>query len=151
MGGHVSARRRALARARARAILAVLLATALGLGLGRPVAWTLAVIGDIETVPSTLSTETLDPPTSLTATVVLLVRVDLSWTATVDARATGYQVLRSTTSGSGYAQIATITSPATTTYQDIPVVPGTYYYVLRTYFGASWTSVNSNQVSGTTL
>jgi hypothetical protein len=138
-------------RGRARALVAAVLATALAVGVGRPVAWTLAVITDSETVASTFSTETLDPPTGLSASVVLLVRVNLSWTATVDTRATGYQVLRSTTSGGPYSQIATVTPRTTTTYQDIPIVPGTYYYVLRTYFGASWTSVNSNQVSGTTL
>ena len=140
-----------MARRRGRAVVAVLVAGALGLGIGRPVAMTLAVIGDTETVDATFSTETLDPPTGLSATVTLLVRVNLSWTATVDARATGYQLLRSTTNGGPYTEIATVTPRTTTTYQDIPILPGTYYYVVRTYFGASWTSVNSNQVSGTTL
>ena len=140
-----------MARRRGRAVMAVLLAGALGLGLGRPVTHALAVIGDIETVASTFSTETLDPPTGLGATVTLLVRVNLSWTATVDVRADGYEVLRSTTSGGPYTQIATVTPRTTTTYQDIPILPGTYYYVVRTYFGTSWTSVNSNQVSATTL
>jgi hypothetical protein len=136
--------------ARARAILAIVLASALGLGLGRPVAWTLAVIGDIETVPSTFSTETLDPPTSLTATAQIPLIVNLSWTATVDTRATGYEVFRGTVNGGPYTQIGTVTSRTTTTYQDLPIVPGTYYYVLKTYFG-SWTSVNSNQASATAL
>ena len=140
----------ARARVRARAILAVLLASAIGLGLGRPVAWTLAVIGDIETVDSTFTTETLDPPTSLTATAVLFLTVNLSWVATVDTRATGYQVFRGTVNGGPYTQIGTVTSRTTTTYQDLPLVPGTYYYVLKTYFG-SWTSVNSNQASATAL
>ena len=133
-------------RARARAILAVVLASTLGLGLGRPIAWTLAVIGDIETVPSTFSTETLDPPTSLTCAAQIPLIVNLSWTATDDARATGYQVFRGTANGGPYSQIATVTSRTTTTYQDLPLVPATYYYVLKTYFG-SWTSVNSNQAS----
>jgi hypothetical protein len=93
-----------------------------------------------------MSTETLDPPTSLNATATPGLVVDLTWTATVDLRATGYHVLRGTADGGPYTQIATIASRTTTSYQDLPLVPGTYYYVVRTSF-ASWTSVNSNQRS----
>lgn len=115
-------------------------------GIGRPVATTLALLGDAETVAATFSTETLDPPTNLNGSATLGLIVNLTWTATVDTRATGYQVWRGTVSGGPYTQVGTVTSRTTTTYQDLPVVPGTYYYVLRTYFG-SWTSVNSNQKS----
>jgi hypothetical protein len=111
-----------------------------------PVQPALAVMTDNETVASTFSTETLDPPTSLTATAALLLRVNLSWTATVDVRATGYQVYRGTTNGGPYSLITTISPRTTTTYQDTVPLPGLYYYVLKTYFG-SWTSVNSNQAS----
>jgi hypothetical protein len=115
-------------------------------GLGQPVRHVLARMTDAETVASTLATETLDPPTSLNATASLGLVVNLTWTATVDTRATGYQVLRGTTNGGPYTQVATVTPRTTTAYVDVPVVPGTYYYVLRTYY-ASWTSVNSNQDS----
>jgi hypothetical protein len=125
---------------------AVILAGFMIAGVGRPVAPVLALMTDAETVASTFSTETLDPPTSLTATAALLLRVNLSWTATVDVRATGYQVLRGTASGGPYTLVATITSRTTTTYQDTVPLPGQYYYVLQTYY-ASWTSVNSNQAS----
>jgi hypothetical protein len=111
-----------------------------------PVQPALALLSDGETVASTFSTETLDPPTSLSGSAALLLRVNLSWTATVDARATGYQVLRGTASGGPYSLITTITPRTTTTYQDTVPLPGQYYYVLKTYFG-SWTSVNSNQAS----
>ena len=111
-----------------------------------PVQPALALLTESETVASTFSTETLDPPTSLTATAALLLRVNLSWTATVDTRATGYQVLRGNASGGPYTQVATVTSQSTTTYQDTVPLPGQYFYVLRTYF-ASWTSANSNQAS----
>lgn len=111
-----------------------------------PVQPALALVTDNETVASTFSTETLDPPTGLAASAALLLRVNLSWTATVDLRATGYQVYRGTASGGPYTLITTITSRATTTYQDTVPLPGQYYYVLKTYFG-SWTSVNSNQAS----
>jgi hypothetical protein len=111
-----------------------------------PVEPALALLSDNETVASTFSTETLDPPTGLAAAAALLLRVNLSWTATVDLRATGYQVYRGTVSGGPYTLITTITSRATTTYQDTVPLPGQYYYVLKTYFD-SWTSVNSNQAS----
>ena len=137
-------------RHRARALLSAALAVVLGLGLGRPVAWTLAVIGDTETVASTLSTETLDPPTSVNATAQLFLTVNVTWVATVDARATGYQIWRSTTSGSGYVQVGTVTPRTATSFTDLPIVPGTYYYVVRSYYG-SWTSVNSNEDSATAL
>jgi hypothetical protein len=125
-------------------LLAAALATLSLSGLGRPVPWTLALMTDTETVASTFSTETLDPPTGLNATATLGLVVTLAWTATVDVRATGYQVLRGTASGGPYAQIATVTPRTTTTYIDLPVVPGNYCYVLRSYY-ASWTSVNGNE------
>jgi len=111
-----------------------------------PVQPALAVITDNETVASSFSTETLDPPTSLSAAAALLLRVNLSWTATVDIRATGYQVYRGTANGGPYSLITTISPGTTTTYQDTVPLPGQYYYVLKTSFG-SWTSVNSNQAS----
>lgn len=125
---------------------AALLATALLAGLARPVPVTLALMTETETVAATMSTEVLDPPTNLNATAQLGLIVNLTWTATVDLRATGYQVLRGTSNGGPYTQIGTVTPRTTTTFQDLPVVPGTYYYVLRSYYG-SWTSVNSNQRS----
>jgi len=128
------------------AAVAVVLASILLAGMGRSVPVTLALMTDTETVPATFSTETLDPPTGLAAAAALLLRVNLTWTATVDTRATGYQVLRGTANGGPYTQVATITSRTTTAYQDTVPLPGQYYYVLRTYF-ASWTSVTSNQAS----
>ena len=133
---------RPLGTARALVIVANLVFVA----LAWPVQPALAVMNDNETVASTFSTETLDPPTSLTAAAALLLRVNLSWTATVDVRATGYQVYRGTANGGPYALITTLSPRTTTTYQDTVPLPGQYYYVLKTYFG-SWTSVNSNQAS----
>src|SRR3972149_3983439 len=71
----------------------------------------------------------------------------LNWTATPDTYASGHRVLRSTTSGGPYSQIAEITPRTTTTYVD-SVCAGTYYYVARTYF-QNWESANSNQATGT--
>ncbi len=70
--------------------------------------------------------------------------VALSWAAV--STATGYRVLRSTTAGGPYTQIA---SPAGTSYTDTGLSNGsTYYYVVRA-FNASLESVNSEQVSAT--
>ena len=124
----------------------VILANLVFVTLAWPVQPAHAVISDNESVASTFSTETLDPPTSLTATAALLFRVNLSWTATVDVRATGYQIYRGTANGGPYSLITTISPRTTTTYQDTVPLPGQYSYVLKTYFG-SWTSVNSNQAS----
>ena len=114
--------------------------------LAWPVRPALALLSETETVASTLTTTSLNAPTSLSASAALLLRVDLSWSATVDARATGYQVLRGTASGGPYSQVATVTPKSATTYQDTVPLPGIYYYVLRTYYD-SWTSANSNQAS----
>jgi len=112
------------------------------------VAWplqpALAILSESETVPSTFTTTTLHAPTGLGASAALLLRVNLTWTATTDARATGYQVLRGTANGGPYTQVATVAGQTTTTYQDNVPLPGIYYYVLRTYYD-SWTSANSNQ------
>ena len=109
-----------------------------------PVRPALAILSETETVGSTSTTTSLHAPTNLSAAAALLLRVNLSWTATTDPRATGYQVLRGTANGGPYSQVATVTSKATTTYQDTVPLPGIYYYVLRTYYD-SWTSGNSNQ------
>lgn len=93
---------------------------------------------------------TLASPSGLTATggcelLVLGPKVDLSWTAAADA--TGYVILRSTTSGSGYQQVGT---SSTTSWSDTNVSTGTtYHYVVRAT-AESWTSSNSNEASATT-
>jgi hypothetical protein len=132
-------------RARATAV-PVVLAAVLLCGLGREVQPALARMGDVETVVATFATETLDPPTNVNATASLGLVVNITWTATVDLRATGYRVMRGTVNGGPYALVGTVTSRTTTGFTDLPLVPGTYYYVVRTYFG-SWTSANSNQDS----
>jgi hypothetical protein len=124
---------------------AVILAGFVLAGVGRPVTPVLALMTETETVPATFTAEVLDPPTNLDVTGPLLTKT-LTWTATVDTRATGYLVFRSTTSGGPYTQIATITPRTTTTYVDVVIGLGTRYYVLQSYYG-SWTSVNSNQDS----
>jgi hypothetical protein len=115
----------------------------LAVSLATPAA---AFMGDTSTSTASFGTDVLAPPSGLSGTAALGLIVNLSWTATPDAYATGYQVLRSTTSGSGYTVVGTATPRTTTTYADTPLVPGTYYYVVRTSFG-NWTSAASNEVS----
>ena len=124
---------------------AVIVANLAFVVLAWPVQPALAIVTDNETVAAAFSTETLDPPTNLSVTGPLLIKT-LTWTATVDTRATGYLVFRSTVSGGPYTQVATVTPGTATTYVDVVIGLGTRYYVVQSYFG-SWTSVNSNQGS----
>jgi hypothetical protein len=106
---------------------------------------TLARLTDSDSSTHSLSTDTLDPPTGLAATGGA--SIGLSWTATGDTYATGYEIRRSTSSGSGYSLINTVTPRTATSTTDGPSA-GTYYYVLRSYF-QNWVSVDSNEASAT--
>jgi hypothetical protein len=135
--------------------LALLIAT--GLALTTAAGTSLALATDQETVASTLSADTLDPPTNLLCNglaVCTIAAIDdpvLTWTATPDTYATGYDILRSTTSGSGYTTIASVSGRTTTTHSDTTAAAlTTYYYVVRAVV-LSWKSVNSNQVQATVL
>jgi hypothetical protein len=88
-------------------------------------------------------TATLAPPTALAGTGGT--SASLTWTASTSTAASGYRVLRSATSGSGFGQVGSVTPVTATATGDSPAA-GTWYYVLRTYF-ANWTSANSNEVS----
>ena len=70
----------------------------------------------------------------------------LTWTA--PATAVSYQVLRSTTSGSGYILAGTKSS---TGFTDDSVVNGTTYYYVVTASNGSCSSTNSNQASVTPI
>jgi hypothetical protein len=102
---------------------------------------TLARFTATRTANASFTVTTLQPPTSLVGTNGTT--AGLAWTASTSAAATGYQVLRSATSGSGYTQVKTVTPVSATSTTDNPA-NGTWYYVLRTYAG-TWTSGNSNE------
>ena len=82
-------------------------------------------------------------PTGLAATAGNN-QVALTWNAS--SGATSYNVGRSTTSGSGYATIA---SPTTANYTDTTAVNGTTYYYVVAAVNGGGTSANSSQVAAT--
>ena len=96
-------------------------------------------------VSHSISTGSLAAPTGLTASCVpASSNVTLTWTATTSMIASGYRILRGTTSGGPYSQIATVSGRTTTTYTDTIAVLATQYYVVEATRN-NWTSPNSNQ------
>jgi hypothetical protein len=133
-------------RAPLRLVVGALAVALLGVAAEAPPT-TLARLTDSAASTRSITTDTLDPPTTLAATGGA--SISLSWVATVDAYASGYEIWRSTVSGSGYAQVGSATPRSATSATDSPST-GTYYYVLRSYF-QNWRSVNSNQASAVVL
>ena len=131
-------------RARLPLVAVAFVVAALAIAGGAPRS-TLARLTDTDTSTQNISTDTLNPPTSLAASGGA--SIGLSWVATVDTYASGYEIWRSTVSGSGYALAGSATPRSATSATDSPSA-GTYYYILRSYF-QNWRSVNSNQASAT--
>lgn len=76
--------------------------------------------------------------------------VTLCWIPSVSSFADGYEILRSTTSGSGYAVIATVSGGSSSSYTDTTVSANQdYYYVTRATKNL-WRSPNSNETSENT-
>ncbi len=99
------------------------------------------------TIPS------LNQPTNLTASLNASLKVDLNWTATTSpaTMASGYNIYRSTTSGSGYVLIGSVTGRTTTAYTDTTAdLNTTYYYVVTTQSTGSTESGYSNEANITT-
>ena len=120
-----------------------LLAVILVAGLVGSVPVTLARFGDSAISGASFATGSLAPPTNLAGTGGA--SVALTWTPSTSTAAEGYQVLRSATSGSGYAVVGTVTPVGASGTVDSPG-GGTWYYVLRTYL-QNWTSADSNETS----
>jgi hypothetical protein len=104
---------------------------------------------------ASISTGTLAAPTGVaaargTCTILTATSVNVTWVQSASSFASGYDILRSTTNGSGYALVGTVAGRATTSFVDTTVTfSTTYYYVVRASRNA-WRSVNSNQASVTT-
>lgn len=92
---------------------------------------------------ASFTTQSLLPPTALAASGGPI--ASLTWTPSTSTAAAGYDVLRSATSGFGYAVVGTVTPVTATSTTDSPG-SGTWYYVLQTTL-QSWTSPSSNQAS----
>ncbi len=76
--------------------------------------------------------------------------ISLSWTVSTTPEATEQRIYRSTTSGSGYTLLGTITNNTTNSYADTTAVNGTtYYYVIRAYNGQE--SADSNEDSAVAI
>ena len=131
--------------ARLRLLVVAFVAASLGIATGAPLS-TLAYLTDTDSSSLSVGTDTLDPPTSLAATGGS--SASLTWIASVDTYASGYEIWRSTVSGSGYALVGSVTPGSATSGTDNPGSIGTFYYVLESVF-QNWRSVNSNQASAT--
>lgn len=94
---------------------------------------------------NTFDTDRLEAPPGLTATGGAV--VELQWTSTPDAYASGYRIYRSATSGGPYTLVAEVTPRTATSYTDTPPA-GTYYYVVRAFY-AAWESADSPETSAT--
>ena len=95
------------------------------------------------------STDSLSPPSGLTATSVNTSRIDLSWHDNA-SNETGYQVERSS-DGTTWSTIAGTLPANSTTYSDASAAPGsTYYYRVRAINGST-NSDYSNQATATTI
>jgi hypothetical protein len=101
--------------------------------------------------PAMATTLALPPPpatpTGLTATVVSSTQIDLSWTAS-SGQVDNYEVERSTTSGSGFTKIASISG---TTYQNTALTAATQYYYRVRACNAGGCSTYTAEVTATTL
>lgn len=87
-------------------------------------------------------------PTGLAATAVSASQINLTWTD-VSYCESSYEVWRSTTSGSGYAKVATLGANATS-YSNTGLAGNTtYYYVVKACNG-SGCSANSNEANAHT-
>jgi fibronectin type 3 domain-containing protein len=86
-------------------------------------------------------------PTGLTATAGVL-QVTLNWISS-GVTTTGYNVLRSTTSGGPYTTIASWSANTNPQYTDATVTNGTTYYYVVSSINQAGTSGNSSEASAT--
>ena len=84
-------------------------------------------------------------PTGLAATAVSSSQINLTWSAS--AGATGYEIERSLSATSGFAEVGTAT---TTSYSDTGLTAGTTYYYQVIATGGGNSSAASNTASATT-
>jgi hypothetical protein len=140
-------------RARVPIVFGLVVMLLAGLSAGSSTAVSATFTKATSPVAAAMSSGTLASPTGLTAvngtcTILPSARqVNLSWSASASTFATGYVILRSTTSGSGYASIGSVPGRSTTSFVDsTPAASTTYFYVVRATRN-NWLSANSNEAS----
>jgi hypothetical protein len=140
---------------------ALITAAALALALTAPTAlasFTSTLnAGSITLTSNTLAapsaTAAANNPTTCKNNKPATLTINLTWTPTTSAWATGYTILRSSTSGGPYTQTGTTNGPNTTSWTDNTATLAfstSYYYVVQATYLA-WTSTNSNEATITTL
>src|SRR6185312_16563387 len=87
-------------------------------GAGATIELSLARYTDSATATKTITTDTLTPPTALAATGGT--SVALTWTATADTYATGYEIHRAAAAGGPYSLVTTVTPRTTVAATDGP-------------------------------
>lgn len=116
----------------------------------------LAQLVDDAAASHTLSTDTLQPPTSPSAVHGpcangVSASITVSWSATPSTWADGYEILGSLASGGPYTSMGTVSGVGTTSYtaSDLSFLT-TYHFVVKATKG-NWRSAATGQVSRTTL
>ena len=85
---------------------------------------TLAAFTDTDAATSSITADTLAPPTGLAASGGA--SIALTWTPTVDSYATGYSVLRAGVTGGPYTAVGSVTPRTAAAPTDAPA-PGTWF------------------------
>ena len=88
--------------------------------VGVSAATSLARLTDSDTSTGAFATDTLDPPTTLAATGGA--STSLTWIATPDPYAAGYELRRATVTGGPYTLVSTITPRSTVATTDTPAI-----------------------------
>lgn len=101
---------------------------------------TLTVTSDVPLPPA--------PASGLAASAIAYNRIDLTWTDNASDEA-GFKILRSLTSGSGFAEIATTAANATS-YSDATCAAETLYYYQVVATNVTGDSTPSNEATATT-
>ncbi len=86
-------------------------------------------------------------PTSISASASGDSSITLSWNRPPEGDVKGYKIMRAATAGGPYSEVQTITDPATLSYVDGGLGPGSYYYVITTFDEVPNYSPNSQEVA----
>ena len=81
------------------------------------------------------------------STTVFAAEVKLAWDKNTENDLRGYIVYRSTTAGGPYVQVGDDVLAPTSTFTDVDVEDGTYFYVVTAYDNDGGESGYSNEVS----